>query len=319
MSTTTILSLPEELILAILSKLSTQQLAECRLVYKHWDALAAKAMLSRRITIRSNLQAFQLYIHLSRDPSMAALVKHMRFKLDGQELPFAVQCLLQLIFNANIIKMTGHVESDTFFTTLFDIADRAPPSTFQQLKQLPTYTGKNSKITDRKYMTFKNTVRSFSLNIAGDALSAGRISWVDMFDQFPSLTKFTLSGAPNGLDDIESKLKNCHYLKHLYLHDLFYGGLTMHDMTKDQVATWLTTSHVQQETSLRSLYIEALCRPELIEYLLFKYPHVRDITIKGRLWFLGRSLRLVHDGMDRILDAIAKIRHKHITFVLPAH
>ncbi|KAL9540588.1 hypothetical protein MBANPS3_009598 [Mucor bainieri] len=314
-----ILSLPEELSLAILSKLSIKQLAECRLVCKHWSLLAARTMLGKRITIDSEAQALKLYSYLSRDPSKAAIIRYMRFKLDSPDLPFVVYCLLQLTFNANTIKMTGRVKSDKFFTALFDIADRAPPSTFSQLQQLPTYTGQNSKTTDRKYLTFKSAVRSFSLGIAGDALpSVGRINWVDLFDQFPNLTTLTLSGAPSGFNDIESKLKNCHHLKHLYLRDLFYGGLTMNDMTRGQVMTW-ASSKVHKEKSLRSLSIEVLIRPELIEYLLFKYPHVRSIILRGRLWFRDRSLRLEHDGMNRILDSLKTIRHKQITFVLPTH
>ncbi|KAL9536962.1 hypothetical protein MBANPS3_012211 [Mucor bainieri] len=293
-------TLPQELLFALLNCIdSVAHLAQCRLVSKAWNEPATRAMLGKKITIKSDKDAFKLYRHLFRDSSKLSLVKHLHFELSGNDLPFIIEELLQSTFTPSIQRLTGSVKADKFFTTLFDIAGPLP-SRFDQLEELPTYTGASQAIFDQRLLKFASIHKKFTLTIVRTTTST--VVWSDEFHKFQHLTTFTLKGIPHGMLNIELVIKRCHHLKTLNLQDIDYGGQTMTRMTTEEVTSW-ATSNVCKEKTLETLNIKALCRPELIEYLVFKYPNVANITIEGRLWYPENDLAAAHKTLEIILPS----------------
>lgn len=313
----TISTLPRELLFAILNNVpNVKQLAQCRLVCKHWDESATKAIFAKKITIKSEEQAFKLYRHLYRDMSKVSLLKHLHFELDGDDLHFIVKELLQLTFTPSIQRFTGFARADRFFTTLFNIIDRSP-SSFDQLKDMTKYTGVDMSISDQRLLKFGSIVRILSLGVFKEIASVNStVIWIDHLHVFRNLTEFTLKGAPNGLNNIEQIIEGCHYLSTLNLENMDYGGQIMAKMTTEEVISW-ASNNVNKEESLRTLSIKTLCRPELIEYLLFKYPNVANITIDGRFWSSSNDLVVDHANLSRVLDAVKRIRQKQLKLILP--
>ncbi|CAO0801187.1 unnamed protein product [Mucor circinelloides] len=290
-------SLSEDLLFALFDNISSvAHLAQCRLVCKHWNEPAAKTMFSKKITVKSEKQALKLYRHLFRDPSKTPIIKHLHFELDSIDLPLVIEELLHVVFTPNIERLTGYVKTDKFFTTLFEIAD-GYSSSFDQLKSLTKYTGQNEHIGVQWYLKFKSAIHTFTLEVVSES-SPERIFY--------------------GLEDIEERLKECHHLKTVNFQEIDYDGWDMDMMTNKEVASWVT-SNVKKQESLQTINFEALCRADLFEYLLFKYPNVTNITIKGQLWFPSKSLYLDHQNLRRILDALKRIPQKKIIFILPAN
>ncbi|KAL9536961.1 hypothetical protein MBANPS3_012210 [Mucor bainieri] len=284
-------------------------------IYNHIDSVAHLAQC-RLITVKSEEQALKLYRHLFHDPRRTPLIKHLHFELDSTALSFVIEDLLRMVFTSNIEQLTGSVKADKFFNTLFDIGDQ-DPSQFNHLKSIPKYTGNDHVISNNRLLKFKSAVHSFKLTV-DDTHRVGNRSWSTEFDQFPNLATFTLKGVPSLLQGIEKQIQLCHKLKTLNLVDINYSGQSMTRINKDQLIAWATRS-VRKENSLRTVNVEALCRAELVEYLLYKYPNVTNITIKGELWFpTNNSLILDHDNLNRILDAVKNIQEKEITLILPA-
>ncbi|CAO0801186.1 unnamed protein product [Mucor circinelloides] len=313
----TISALPQELLFAILNNVpNVKQLAQCRLVCKRWEESATKAIFAKKITIKSEEQAFKLYRHLYRDTSKVPLIKHLHFELDDDDLHFLVKELLQLTFTPSIQRFTGFAKADRFFTTLFNIVDRSP-SSFDQLEEMTKYTGVDMSILDQRRLKFGSIIRTFSLRVVkNNTFTNSTVIWSDHFHLFRNLTEFTLMGAPSGLNGIEQIIEGCHYLSTLSLVNMDYGGQTVAKMTTEEVISW-ASNNVNKEESLKTLSIKTLCRPELIEYLLFKYPNVANITIDGRFWSSSNDLVVDHANLSRVLDAVKRIRQKQLKLILP--
>ncbi|EPB90229.1 hypothetical protein HMPREF1544_02914 [Mucor circinelloides 1006PhL] len=316
-------SLSEDLLFALFDNISSvAHLAQCRLVCKHWNEPAAKTMFSKKITVKSEKQALKLYRHLFRDPSKTPIIKHLHFELDSIDLPLVIEELLHVVFTPNIERLTGYVKTDKFFTTLFEIAD-GYSSSFDQLKSLTKYTGQNEHIGVQWYLKFKSAIHTFTLEVVSESSPESKslecsISWTENLKYFTNLHTLTLKGIFYGLEDIEERLKECHHLKTVNFQEIDYDGWDMDMMTNKEVASWVT-SNVKKQESLQTINFEALCRADLFEYLLFKYPNVTNITIKGQLWFPSKSLYLDHQNLRRILDALKRIPQKKIIFILPAN
>ncbi|KAF1805411.1 hypothetical protein V8B55DRAFT_1068905 [Mucor lusitanicus] len=244
------------------------------------------------------------------------LLEHLHFELNEDNLPFTIEKLLQLTFTPSIKRFTGSVKADKFFDTLFGIVDQSPAS-FDQLEEMTEYTGANQGISDQRRVKFPSIVRAFDLRVVAIDAPTDTVHWSNHFFTFRNLTTFTLKGIPTGLDGIEYQIKGCHYLKTLNLQDIDYGGQTMARMTTEEVTNWWTASNAIKEELFITLNIEALCRPELIEYLTFKYPNVANITIKGRLWFPSNDLEVAQGNLKRILDAVKGLRRKKLELILP--
>ncbi|KAL9536963.1 hypothetical protein MBANPS3_012212 [Mucor bainieri] len=294
---TKIKALPQELLFAVLNCIdSVAHLAQCRLVSKAWHEPATRAMLGKKITIKSDKDAFKLYRHLFRDSSKLPLLKHLHFELTENNLPFIIEELLHLTFTPYIQRLTGSVKANQFFTTLFEIADQSL-SGFDQLEDLPTYTGTSRTITDQRQVKFGGIVRTFAVTVLKSGSTDGdTVVWSNYLHTFRNLTAFALEGFPTGIGGIDKK--------------------TMTRMTTEEVTSW-ATSNVSKETTLETLNIKALCRPELIEYLVFKYPNVANITIKGELWYPNEDVAVAQDNLTRVLVAVKRIRQKKLVLILP--
>ncbi|KAF1805412.1 hypothetical protein V8B55DRAFT_1573939 [Mucor lusitanicus] len=310
---------PEELLIIVFNSIdAVARLAQCRLVCKGWNEPATRVMLSKKISVTSEEQALQLYRHLFKDPRKTSLIKHLHFELDEEHLPLVIEHLLRLTFTPKIQKFTGFAKADKFFTTLFEIADNTA-SSFDQLQSLTEYTGESDDISSQQYLKFKGAVRTFTLEITkASSGNSSSITWTEQLKEFPNLSKFILEGYPDWLEGIDYRIKECHYIKTLILKDIDYGAQNHGKLSKRDVRIWIADKHVKKVKSLRTIRIEALCRAELIEYLLFKYPNVTDITIKGDVWVPTYNRpNMDQDNLNRILDAVRTVRQKHINLVLP--
>ncbi|KAL9538937.1 hypothetical protein MBANPS3_010575 [Mucor bainieri] len=237
-------ALPKEVLGIIFASFdSAAQLGECRRVCKKWDNPAAKAMYSKKISVKSETCALKLYRHLFKDQSKIPLIRHMHFELDGDVLSFIFEELLRLALTPTVEKITGNVKADSFFKTIFDI-NAEPATSLQRLKTLPVYKGSSAHMNKTIIMWTKDSIRVLRLEMP-----------------------LQRSKKQNRLTYLELK--------------------------------------------------SSFCRPELLEYLTYKYPKIRKIVIKGQLWSPNNGSPLNANNAGRVLDAIKDIPTKSLTFILP--
>ncbi|KAL9540592.1 hypothetical protein MBANPS3_009602 [Mucor bainieri] len=308
---TEISSLPEELLLSVLDHIDcVAQLAQCRLTCTRWNGAAATVMFGKKITIRSEDQATKLQRHLLQDPN----------KLLDYDLPPTIQDLMHLAITPKIQRLSGVVKSDTFFTTLFAIADKTH-SNFDQLKDIPTYIGPNKSISDKVYLKFKSAIHTLRMQIATVPIGSSYIHWDQLLDQYPNLTTFTLKSVPVQFKELDDVIKRCHHLQSLSLESIDHDGQGISErMSKEQLVSW-ATSHVQKEASLQTIKInETAFYPEFFEYLQFKYPNVSSVSIEKRVWWPTHDINIrVAEDFTRVLDAFKAVSHKQINLLLPNH
>ncbi|KAL9543745.1 hypothetical protein MBANPS3_007970, partial [Mucor bainieri] len=281
-----------------------------------WNDDATRAMFGKKITIKTEKNALKLYRHIFRDINSVPLLKHLHFELNNDYLPYSIEELLYMTFTPSMQRLTGSVKAEKFFNTLFDIANSSRAS-FDQLEDLPKYTGASEAIRNERLLRFGSIVRSYTLTVPQSGTSTNdTIIWKDYFHTFRNLTTLTLQGHPNELNGIEGQIKGCHHLNTLNLQDILYGEQIMAQMTTEKVISW-ATHNVSKETTLKNLNISTVCRPELIEYLLFKYPNTANITIIGELWYPNDDLVVAQENLSRVFHGIREVSHKKVELTLP--
>ncbi|EPB80920.1 hypothetical protein HMPREF1544_12400, partial [Mucor circinelloides 1006PhL] len=114
------------------------------------------------------------------------------------------------------------------------------------------------------------------------------------------------------LSELELFLKGCTRLEKLELGNTLPVP-TLSSITSD---AWMV-HNVTRVGSLEQLTIERECRPELIEYLTYKYPNIKELTISLGYNSLNiRDITVFTCSMDRILRAIEGIETKEFEFWL---
>jgi len=288
---TNITSVPAELLSVVFDNIeSNLQLAECRLVCRKWNDPAARSMLGNKITINSEKAASRLFRHLYLDPSKIPLIRHLDFRLDEDNLPMNVYKLLLLTFTPSIVNLTGSVKSKRFFTALFDIVNTSP-QTFANLATLPLYSGSDADFNTTVALKFKDSLLYPTLRLSGQTTQTTKDFLKDL-DQFQNLGMVILRGHVNGLEWMEDLLKSNSDLEG-------FGVINF---------------------ALQYLMISSVCRPEVLEYFSYKYPELKYIELKGRVWLPERGLPTESDvftTVDRILNVVKKIECKVISLVLP--
>lgn len=309
-------SLNEELLLNIFSLMnSVKQLTTCRLVCKAWSGPAIREILGRRIHINSESKAIKLYRYFVANPSQSKYIKHVHFTLNNAALPLVITELLPVLINPNIRKLTGTVKSDMFFNTLFAIVDNAQ---LTNLQTLPVYSGRNSGVCYERILRLKST--TISLKVPLINFTAGSLwNFVRQFHQFPKLTKLEINGYVRNLLELETVLKGCAHLVKLTIHDFEFKELPANGMQIRDLNRWLYGNSITKVTSLKTLKVQSTCRPEFVEYLLYKYPNIGLFTFEGNLWHPNGSIAICNGNLDRILNATARVPcKKDMTLILPS-
>lgn len=316
---THIASFPTELLSSIFDNIdSNRQLAECRLVCKHWNDPAARSMLGNTITITSDKTASRLFRHLFLDPSKIPLVKHLSFNLNDDELPMNIHKLLLLAVGPNIVNLTGFVKSEEFFKVLFDIVDSSSEA-FTKLETVPSYTGSDVDFNTTVALKFKNSLMYPIVALGGQTTPAAT-NFLKNLDQFPKLDMVIFQGHVDGLEWMEDLLRSNSNLDGFGLGNFVIKNFLANTRRLEGVNSWLT-SNVQQERALEYILIKSpMFRPEAVMYLCYKYPNMKYIELKGKIWSPeGRDATEddVFSTLTLILNAIKKIEFKVIQLVLP--
>lgn len=309
----------EELLRIIFTKIeSTAQLGQCRLVCKSWKDAAAKIMFSRRLTISSEIKAIKLYRHLFNDPAKAKNITHLHFNLSDTKLPAIIKELLSLTITSSIRHLTGTVKAKKFFTVLFAIMDD-PSLDLTQLKTLPEFMGEDSNVKLERFTRLKKTLEKMTLTLGMEDDEMEK-RYIKQLDGCMQLTTLTLKGYLPESRRLEHILRRCPQLTKLNLVYLEFGGIRAFagqsaKSQQKEVYAW-SKKKVQQENNMEAIEIRSPCRPELLEYLDYKYPFNFSINVKGKLHMNNYSASLASGNLDRILDAVANVPYKQMSLVL---
>ncbi|KAI8647573.1 hypothetical protein BD408DRAFT_479038 [Parasitella parasitica] len=310
---------PLEVIEIILSFVDTaEELGKLSLVCKNWKPIAMNIMHTKMISVKSELGALKLYEHLSQYPEKIAAITHLDFHFDSEDLPVIIEQILRLALTPNIYKLTGAVKSDKFFTTLFKIMDDKLLE-FDNLVILPYFTGKNNAILLAQVLRFKDKHESLAL-VVNERKTRSELfrQLLSQLDKFKKLNYLKLTGFACGLEDTEFVLRRTFRLKGtLEIQNFeFNQDNAMTSMTTEQVEFW-ATQNVRKLGILKTLIIETDCRPEYIEYLLYKYPKVEHIKIRGKLLCPHLDKISINKALQRIVEAVKNVPCKQIDLVIP--
>ncbi|CAO3621697.1 unnamed protein product [Mucor fragilis] len=245
------------------------ELGGFRAVCKSRDAPAAKVMFGRKISISSETEALKLYRHLFKDASKIPLIRHMDFKLDGTKLTFIFEELLRLALTPTVEKVTGDVKDAGFFKTIFDIADKSSIK-YDKIKSLPVYSGDRIDVSIGKLLMIRNHQQVLQLPLSYDDRI---LDFAKQLDQFPKLSHLYLSGTVNELKEIEEVFKGCPHLTFIRIKGLEFNAST-NIMPKSEINAWLAVN-VQKYQLATTLEVDSSCRPELLEYLTYRYPNTK--------------------------------------------
>ncbi|KAL9554018.1 hypothetical protein MBANPS3_003002 [Mucor bainieri] len=226
----TIASAPKEIQLNIFRNItSVSQIAQCRLVCKQWDAAAEMAMFGKKITLKTELQAINLYAHLCKDIRKGSMIRHLHFDLKGAELPLIYMALLNVALSSNIERLTGIVQTDNFFTALVDIAE-SKETKFSKLKELPTRTDGVHCLAAVKAMIYfkKTTTLVYSANYS-------EADTLDLMGELGNLTHLQLRGSFRSFEELDNVLSRCKHLKSLEIVDFNFCVLDAWEISKYEI------------------------------------------------------------------------------------
>ncbi|GAN01953.1 hypothetical protein MAM1_0014d01390 [Mucor ambiguus] len=314
-----ITALPAELLSAIFDNIdSNHQLAQCRLVCQHWNDPAARSMFGNTITITSDKAASRLFRHLFLHSPKIPLIRHLNFELEDDELPMNTYRLLLLAIHPNIVNMTGSVKSEAFFKVLFDIIDSSPQE-FAKLETVPSYTGPNVDFNITVALKFKKSLVFPTVALDGKTTSVVK-DFLRNLDQFPKLDTIIFRGHLDGLEWMEDLLRSNSNLDGFGIGNFVIKNFLADRRGMHGIIPWFH-SGVQQEEALEYILINSpMFRPEAIMYFCYKYPNLKYIELKGRIWVPeGRNATDddIFITLALILDAVKKVEIRVIHLVLP--
>lgn len=309
---TTIMLLPHDILVHIFDQIdSVAQLAICRSVCQKWNSPVEVAMFGKKISIKTEDHVIQLYGHLCKDPSKGKLIKHLDFQIEDYHLPLIYKHLLRLAFTTNIEYLTGTVRAPSFYTTLTEVAGNTC-SQFTRIKMLPSGISSHSfHIVDDFLAKFNSTrmclvTKSPLQDLYYDSLDNSIVERAYALRYVLFDNCFT-----GGWQELELSLKYCPKLKALAC---VHFTQERRRMTRVEVHSWIITANVSKVLSLETIWLKTveLC-PELLEYLMFKYPNVQVIRLRSM------SSSAQWNVLCRVLNAIKDVKQKDLTFWLPAN
>ncbi|KAL9554765.1 hypothetical protein PS6_003223 [Mucor atramentarius] len=302
-------SLPEELLPEIFGYIASNiQLAQCRLVCAKWNQPANSAMFSNTIVFGTNEKVLALHGQLFSDPAKGKLVQHIYFKGKFDAFWMA-KAILNTEFLPNVNSFQGSVSKPKkFYEMLLSIAYESP-KVLKNLKVLPNYDkGPIAMIYYNVLLGFKETLEEIHINNQGVLMNEALIEFIHNLNTFPNLKSLKFDSTFRQLSELELLLKGCTRLKKLELAD--------RDLGRAALDAWMV-HNVTPVGSLEQLTIERECPCDLIEYLTYKYPNIKELTISlNFVDFNDADTSLFKSSMGRIFRAIEGIETKKFAFWL---
>ncbi|KAG1122537.1 hypothetical protein G6F42_011388 [Rhizopus arrhizus] len=268
-------------------------------------------MFSNTIVFGTNEKVLALHGQLFSDPAKGKLVQHIYFK-ENFDAFWVAKAVLKTEFLPNVNSFQGSVSKpEEFYEMLLSIAHESP-NVLKKLKALPSYKGHINTTYYSVLLTFKETLAEIHINNQGEFMNEATIEFTRNLNIFPNLKSLRLDANFRKLSELELFLKGCTRLEKLELGNTLPVP-TLSSITSD---AWMV-HNVTRVGSLEQLTIERECRPELIEYLTYKYPNIKELTISLGYNSLNiRDITVFTCSMDRILRAIEGIETKEFEFWL---
>ncbi|KAL9538941.1 hypothetical protein MBANPS3_010579, partial [Mucor bainieri] len=189
-----------------------------------------------------------------------------------------------------------------------------------KLRELPTYTGQNAAIRIARLSLLKHTIESVTITLGDNKNDTDAWKFIEQLEECKSLTYLSLQGFVKEMAELETILNRCPHLLTLTIQNFSLEDAMYHHQTlpKAKLNAWMNP-HVKKQDQLKTLSMNTACRPELLEYLIYKYVNIKEVVISGGLWLASARQDLRTGNLGRILDAVADIRSVKLSLELPAN
>lgn len=253
---------------------SVKALAECRLVCKAWDPLVERAMFSQKLVFIKGDTITKFYNHLVKRPSLGQSINEMYFyRLHTTELGFEKH-FFELAFTPNIRKIEGEISKE-LLRYLLEIA-RNSDKEFSKLESLPRPPYEFTDTHAAAFLYFRKSLVQLHLTISRNDNEA-MMSILNRLNEFENLNELSLEfyRGINDLMELENILRKCPRLLTLELEVDWERNVLMETA---ELKEW-AKSNVEQSPNACVLNLGGESIPEIIEYLLYRYPNSRCATI----------------------------------------
>ncbi|KAL7313064.1 hypothetical protein PS15m_006853 [Mucor circinelloides] len=221
--------------------------------------------------------------------------------------------MFDVAHSLNLESLEGESLTTECCNTLLDII-KASPTAFNNVKALPRYEDAINQAFCDVLRACRYTLSEIDIDNKNNFLNNIIKEFAPTFNTFDNLKTLKYWGSFKQISEIELLLKGCIHLEKMTLGNLIDGEA----MEKQNLKVWMETE-VNQVESLKELTINCQCRCDVMEYLTYKYPNLKNINI-----YTNYSQHIYADNMvkfkgnmDRILQSIESIPSKVMTFWLP--
>ncbi|KAL0145330.1 hypothetical protein V8B55DRAFT_1292105, partial [Mucor lusitanicus] len=262
---------------------SRRQLIQCRLVCKAWDPLAERAMFGQVLFFGNINTLTVFYHHLVRKPFLGRCIKKIHFEgLNLDSLPFH-KSFLELAFTPSIKSVQG-IDSDESFKIMLDIA-QGSADRFKKLAYLSLPPTFHKSIHTELALCFRKTLKELVFMIGfGDESYQSELRslqpLLNRLDKFESLASLSieLSGEIDSMDIFDDILNRCNHLLKLTIGiDNFRDSAWL---GREEMREWMVRN-VTKCSNACGLHITFMHNPQIVEYLLYKYPNANKVVLTG--------------------------------------
>ncbi|KAI8643326.1 hypothetical protein BD408DRAFT_431542 [Parasitella parasitica] len=283
---------------------SVKWIGNCRLVCRDWNPYAEEVMFGQNLELTTVEKTIKFIYHLEKNPKMAEFIKDI-YVCDFLSLPLETK-LLDIALTSKIRYLKGEMNEE-LFGHLLEIAQNSP-SKLSGLKSLPNFSRRRpigaSTTRPNYYKTllfFKESLTHLSVVKYPFEIPEQTLCVIPRLNEFENLTELSLDlcGMPHLREvsmeyiEIDNILSKC--TKNLTSLTLIvdYRSTTM---GKKEFKDFLKLHNVQQVRNVHTLKLGTVYSPLIIEYLLYKYPSVSNMTVG-----------YIKDFSDRIMEEVKNI------------
>ncbi|KAL9542900.1 hypothetical protein MBANPS3_008373 [Mucor bainieri] len=300
---------------------SFEDLTQCRLVCTRWNQLAERAMFARPIFLPSISRAKAFLRHLQRNPQMGKLVTYLDLGIVKNKHVHVYLDLLPIVFTPAIHTLQGSINAPVFYRHLVSIA-KASDTRFSKLKVIPTQLLRGSKDFYKAVYYFRKTLQQLYISWYDPSQTPWHV--FNRLNEMSRLTVLTIDSEVSSVLTLDRMLSNC---KQVRILNVMLLGVMPQVMPKARLLNWMEI-HVEKVPSVTNLFMEKSRQPDVIEYLLYKYPNVKEVTvILSEPEYYEEQLHLsngaiwVEDGepnteaIHRIIGAMQKVPYYRIRYM----
>ncbi|KAL9539410.1 hypothetical protein MBANPS3_010280 [Mucor bainieri] len=231
------------------------------------------------------LQSRGFYNHLRSKPELVHLIKGVELDVDDRNLQLDI---LKLVFTPTLAYLgMGMWIHSRIFAIMVNLMSKYPGQKFNLIR-LPACEDPESDINYAKVAyAVRETLQYLAIS-THSKLTTTVLKNLKGFSSLKSLEIDASSGSSN-VRKINSILKNCCYLEELEMA-CGNGGHTL--QSQASLATWIR-SNVEQVKTLKSLAV-SYASPDLLEYLIFKYPQVTKVKFKKCAYQQASFMRIMN-------------------------